>query len=763
MKKIILSLLIVFAFSFGTELKATHYAGAEITYKHISGNQYEITLIVYRDNSGAAIGAGNENVCVSGSCGSSANVSLPKIAPPTGNPGSGGNLGWAVDGLRECADASDPNNTNLVDISKHVWRGTTTLSCLGDWTFSWASCCRNNAISNLVSPGSRDMYVEAKLNNRFGPNTSPQFVTEAAKTFCVGKPFVWSQAAIEPDGDSLYYDFGTPQEYTSFGCPVTGVDIPFSGGYTQSNPMTTTNGINIDHANGAFRFTPSQAEVVVIRVDINEYRFDTAALVWKNIGNSVRDMQVVIAANCKSGVADGPKIVIGSGTGNTLEQFSGDNLDAIYGVPSFNNDSVGSGSSVFYTLPVIPYNCFDSELTLDFDVDVLCETIVPTDFRLVGPDSIARPIVDINDQCRPDLTTEQIKLALYKTLDVNGDYLLYVKTGNDGNTLTNRCGFALIDYYAMIIRVNNCPDLDYELENVTVNLDENIEIFWRANDTTYDASLFDSWKILRSNNDQVFYEIADVQDVNARSYLDTGLIGWDVDNQIYQYMIQGQFNGKRRAPTNFINSVVLYTLDTLRQGQTVNLEWNNYDGWPNAQYEVFRGKYDTSIVSINWTLLENVGGALSRLTDIPEPDETNSGLYFFKVEAIDPNDPTWRSESNWLNYGIVYDPPRIPTIEYIPNVFTPNNDGSNDRFWIKPGAKPYSDIALSVYDRNGALVFSSPEFHKGNNDVTGWDGSDANGQLLPDGVYFYSIDFSDQETGMSEIRNGQITLASGRR
>jgi len=63
----------------------------------------------------------------------------------------------------------------------------------------------------------------------------------------------------------------------------------------------------------------------------------------------------------------------------------------------------------------------------------------------------------------------------------------------------------------------------------------------------------------------------------------------------------------------------------------------------------------------------------------------------------------------------------------IPNVFTPNGDGVNDRYEI-PYLDRYISSELHVFNRWGALVY------KGDNYSGNWDGG-----KLPDGVYFYVL------------------------
>ncbi|HHH55118.1 MAG TPA: gliding motility-associated C-terminal domain-containing protein, partial [Bacteroidetes bacterium] len=74
----------------------------------------------------------------------------------------------------------------------------------------------------------------------------------------------------------------------------------------------------------------------------------------------------------------------------------------------------------------------------------------------------------------------------------------------------------------------------------------------------------------------------------------------------------------------------------------------------------------------------------------------------------------------------------------IPNIFTPDGDGLNDKFYIKGDNTVLSIKELKIFDRWGELVFSQNDFPP--NDANyGWDGNFRGKQVLP-GVYvFYAI------------------------
>lgn len=85
----------------------------------------------------------------------------------------------------------------------------------------------------------------------------------------------------------------------------------------------------------------------------------------------------------------------------------------------------------------------------------------------------------------------------------------------------------------------------------------------------------------------------------------------------------------------------------------------------------------------------------------------------------------------------------------IPNAFTPNGDGFNDK-WKIAGLENYSGTEVSVYDRKGLPVFRETITKK----PLIWDGK-LNGNQIPTGTYWYVIKVSDGRvyTGWVLIKN----------
>lgn len=85
----------------------------------------------------------------------------------------------------------------------------------------------------------------------------------------------------------------------------------------------------------------------------------------------------------------------------------------------------------------------------------------------------------------------------------------------------------------------------------------------------------------------------------------------------------------------------------------------------------------------------------------------------------------------------------------IPNVFTPNGDGTNDTFVI-PGLEVYNANELSVLNRWGGTVFNKKNYQ---ND---WDGDQLN-----EGTYFYLLRVQNA-SGRWDIFKGYITILRGK-
>jgi gliding motility-associated-like protein len=89
-----------------------------------------------------------------------------------------------------------------------------------------------------------------------------------------------------------------------------------------------------------------------------------------------------------------------------------------------------------------------------------------------------------------------------------------------------------------------------------------------------------------------------------------------------------------------------------------------------------------------------------------------------------------------------------PKLVYIPNSFTPNEDGVNDVFKIE--SEGVVSLEMRIYDRWGNLVFYTNDKDKG------WDGK-FNGQLVPLDSYVYLVITKDVK-GYDTTYRGNVNV-----
>jgi gliding motility-associated-like protein len=88
---------------------------------------------------------------------------------------------------------------------------------------------------------------------------------------------------------------------------------------------------------------------------------------------------------------------------------------------------------------------------------------------------------------------------------------------------------------------------------------------------------------------------------------------------------------------------------------------------------------------------------------------------------------------------------------YIPNAFTPNDDGTNDAFFEAGYVLDVQSYHMSIFNRWGQVVYEADNYNKF------WSGYDKDGNKAPEGVYVYSIDVVTKG-GKKHNFNGTVTL-----
>jgi gliding motility-associated-like protein len=82
---------------------------------------------------------------------------------------------------------------------------------------------------------------------------------------------------------------------------------------------------------------------------------------------------------------------------------------------------------------------------------------------------------------------------------------------------------------------------------------------------------------------------------------------------------------------------------------------------------------------------------------------------------------------------------------FIPDAFSPNDDGINDKFEIKGIAK-YQTVEIRIFNRWGNTVYQSKNYGEGLGKDGFWDGNSKSGSgPIPNGTYFYILKLDGKE------------------
>ncbi len=93
---------------------------------------------------------------------------------------------------------------------------------------------------------------------------------------------------------------------------------------------------------------------------------------------------------------------------------------------------------------------------------------------------------------------------------------------------------------------------------------------------------------------------------------------------------------------------------------------------------------------------------------------------------------------------------------YIPNIFSPNGDGINDRFQIFTGLGVTRINFVRIYDRWGELLFEETDLRPSSDGTPGWDGTFKGDKMNP-AVFMYLIEVEFQD-GRILLYRGDVTL-----
>lgn len=183
------------------------------------------------------------------------------------------------------------------------------------YTASFQRCCRINGIVNILPPSNSlgNTYTirlpGSSPSANFVQNSSPIFAENDTAIVCFNSSFTLDFSAVDPDGDSLTYEFTPALNGASSANPVPAISLPppfFSLPYTQAtgpaNPFQTQ--VELNPQTGLISgVSPAQTGEYVVAVLVKEFRNG------QFLAETRKELHVNVA-NCGLPSAELPKEII---------------------------------------------------------------------------------------------------------------------------------------------------------------------------------------------------------------------------------------------------------------------------------------------------------------------------------------------------------------------------------------------------------------------------------------------------------------------
>jgi gliding motility-associated-like protein len=304
---------------------ATHIVGGELDLQHQTGSTYGLTLTLYFDAVNGNPGALDQSL-TAGIFDKATNRQLASVVLPlTSNTFvSYTNPACAVGSL----------STRKLLYTKNITLDAATYISASGYYVAVERCCRNLAISNIVTPGAaaQTFYLEFPAVVRNGAafiDSTPRIFPALGDYACLGTLFYYDFGGQDVDGDSLVYDMVTPLNGHAnatnpsplpAAAPYT--TVTWTTGLSTANQIPGAPALGIDAHSGRPTVRPSRLGLFVFGVRCAEYRKGV------KIGETRRDFQLYVLS-CPQ---NNPPVVTVQAQGRTY-QAGRDTLRLLPGGP----------------------------------------------------------------------------------------------------------------------------------------------------------------------------------------------------------------------------------------------------------------------------------------------------------------------------------------------------------------------------------------------------------------------------------------------
>ena len=779
-RKRILLLILVFQL-FPPALNATHIVGGELNYRYLGNDLYEVRLTVYRD-------------CYNG-------------IPPFDNPASLGIFDAFNNFFEEVlldfrgSDTIPPtiNSPCFIPPTNICYERTTYIDTVmlppsaQGYQMAYQRCCRNYTIVNIILPDATGAtyYASVPGTSTFSQNANPVFNNWPPPFICAGIPFVFDHSATDPDGDSIVYELCSPMQGADTINPIPAPPNPppyssviYQAPYSLANLLGGTP-LTINPQTGELTALPSTVGQFVVGVCAREFRNGIY------LSTTRRDFQlnVVPCPTLVVAALQYPLVTCGS---NTV-QFVNQSINAgsylwDFGLPG-NSDTSTAFSPVF-TYPD----------TGTYQVSLIA-------YSFVNPacaDTITGQVTVLPEFTGGFLYTKDTCTNEYFFTDTSwtnvGDISGWEWNFGDGTVSADSAPshFYNAGTYNVILVVHSsrgCSDTIQKALNVLPLLGSSIQstdarCFGECNgiltvvpsggSSPYQYQWNDPLNQNTQSADSLCtgtYQVL-ITDDNGCTFIQQGIID-EPDSLLLSAAVTPAYCGGNcigsgtASPTGGNGGYSFLWSDPQQQTTATagGLCQGNYsvtvtdqrgctataqivvvysDSVPVIEATadtnfIYQGQSTTlhAIPSAGNSIIWNPSGTLNSATSA-DPVATPSVTTTYQVIITDVNQCTNSDTVTIYVDEVLCLEPEL----FVPNAFSPDNDGYNDIFRIR--GNTLRSVHLEIYDRWGERMFESDDLNRG------WDGN-FKGKPASPGVYVYHLKafcYNNREF----VKKGNITL-----
>ncbi len=715
-------------------LKAAHIVGGVITYECLGDGEYEFTIKMYRDcNSGGAQFDGpqsslrmNITIFKGNSIYKSLDLEGPKVTKING-------------GLDNPCIVFPPN----ICVEEGIYKFSYFLPKSDEpYTVSYQRCCRNNSITNIQNPGGTGstFSIEILPEAQGVCNSTPVFSNFPPILICGNSPLVFDHSATDKDGDQLVYEMCAPYkggglDGSSQGSPggsatsYTGVapnpesPPPYQKvqyvvpTYSAVKPMGGNPLMKIDPNTGLITGTPRIEGQFVVGICVSEYRNGVLlSKVRRDFQFNVTNCDPVVKSDIKEDLKIGAKEYVVNSCGINTIKFINESYQRSHILDfRWEFDINGQTETVntwdaevtfpgigTYMGKLLLNPGLDCSDTADIFVNVFPE--INADFDYTYDTCIAGPVdlIDKSYSGSGQITDWQWNFGDGDFSDNQNTTHQFSDPGKKNIQLTvvdsNQCvGKKVLPIYwvpapkEIIIdpsTINGCAPEDVYFDNLSTPIDSTYDIVWDFGDgqTGTEISPYHN------------YELPGTYSVSLSI---TSPIGCFISKN-YDHLVK-----IRPSPTAGF-SFTPHKLSVFQKDaeffdesiDAVKWEWHFGDDGPKSYEQNPAYSFpDTGFYKVT-QIVTHLYGCTDTL---------------FKILDVDP----------LVNY-------------FLPNAFSPNNDGQNEFFKGTGKFKGMKDFKMTIFNRWGEIIFESIDPNMG------WNGRKNNdGKMSPPGVYVCIVSYSD--------------------